>query len=644
MPPSHAHSPPLYRLHRFWIGLILVLGVIFYANSFRGALVFDDDMMIVGASRMANAPLAAWVRPGPRTVGAATFGLNYLAGGVNTFGYHLVNLVIHLSAATLLYWLLWRTFQSPRLAARYGPAAIPLAGVIALIWTLHPLQTQSVTYIVQRYESLMGLFFLLTLACFIRGVDSGQRSWLIASLGCCMLGMGTKEVMVAAPIMVLWYDRVFLAESWRELWRKRRGYYACYLLVIGALIGFIAAQWSWISKRGSLFHDHMSPLVYAMNQGPVILHYIRLAFWPQGQNIDYGWAASDNLYSLYAADLVMLVLLILVIWSIWKAPALGFLGGWFFVILAPSSSFAPIIDLAFEHRMYLPLLSLAVLAVVGGYELIVRFAPPLQQTKIAGAAAAVILLSLGVTTALRNEVYDSPMSLWSDVVRKSPDNWRGYTNVGKQYVLQQNQPQAYAFFFKAYQLKPLDHRVLSNYASILETYQPNPTLSELCYQRAIADNPDFVDARFNYGMFLFESNRLGEAKEQLQIAYRKAPHLPALPVTLAAIALQEEDRAAAQAYLEQELAKNPRNAKAHQLLGNCLEQRDDHRAVVHYLTAIHLNPRYVEAHNNLADVFVRLGRYDLAQTHLQAALTLEPQNKTVQRNLAAVKQALATPP
>lgn len=643
MAPSHVNSPPLYRSHAFWVGLILVLGSLFFANSFRGAFVFDDEMMLSGAHSLSTAPLKAWLIPSPRAVGSATFGLNYLAGGTNSAGYHLVNLAIHLSAGTVLYWLIWRTFQSPRLVERYGQAAIPLAGVIALIWTLHPLQTQSVTYVVQRYESLMGLFFLLTIACLVRGVDSGKRIWLVASLGCCLLGMQTKEVMAAAPIMALWYDRVFLAASWRELWRKRWGYYAAYLLALASLVLFIAMHWDWIGKRGTLFHDQLSPLAYAMNQGAVILHYVRLAYWPQGQNIDYGWQPADNYLLLGAADLVIVALLCLTIWAIWKAPAFGFLGGWFFVILAPSSSFAPIIDLAFEHRMYLPLLTLAALTVIGGYELLRRHVAPVRRPAVAGVISALAIVSLGVTTTLRNEVYDTPLSLWNDVLRKSPDHWRSYVNIGRHYAERQQPDKAAPYFAKAYELNPDDHRVLNNYASLQETYFQNYELAEACYLQAIVDNPDYPVSRFNYGAFLNERGRYAEAQKQLKLAYAQSGDFPQIRLMLASLEIHFGDRAAAQKYLEAELALRPHEPIAHNLLGVCLSEQDDKRAAIHFLTAIQLNPKYVEAHNNVADIFVRLGRYDLAQQHLQAALAVQPDNQTVKRNLATVRQALTTP-
>ena len=138
--------------------------------------------------------------------------------GLDPWSYHPANLAIHASAALVLFGIVRRTLQGPRLRDRFGTQANGLAAAVAVCWAVHPLQTESVTYIIQRMESLMGLFLLLTLYCVIRGHHSPRRSgWYAGAVTCCALGMGTKEGMVIAPIIVLLYDRIFLADSWADL-------------------------------------------------------------------------------------------------------------------------------------------------------------------------------------------------------------------------------------------------------------------------------------------------------------------------------------------------------------------------------------------------------------------------------------------
>ena len=190
---------------------------------------------------------------GGRPVVSLTLAINYALGGMNVWGYHAVNLAIHILAAWTLFGVMRRTLLLPALQERFGSAATPLALAAALLWTIHPLQTESVTYVIQRTESLVGLFYLLTLYCVIRGADvrpaSDRPGTRAPSAASCLLGMATKEVMVTAPLIVLLYDRTFLAGSFREAWRRRCGLY----LALAATWGVVAAA---VDLNGLLRRHH----------------------------------------------------------------------------------------------------------------------------------------------------------------------------------------------------------------------------------------------------------------------------------------------------------------------------------------------------------------------------------------------------
>ena len=152
--------------------------------------------------------------------------INYALGGMATWGYHALNLAIHILAGLTLFGVVRRTLLQPSLLTRFGQAALSLALAVAVIWTIHPLQTEAVTYIAQRAESLMGLFYLLTVYCFIRGTESETPGiWYKLSVAACLLGMASKEVMISAPLMVLLYDRTFVGGSFRQAWERRRPLY-----------------------------------------------------------------------------------------------------------------------------------------------------------------------------------------------------------------------------------------------------------------------------------------------------------------------------------------------------------------------------------------------------------------------------------
>ena len=214
-------------------GLIVLATVLAYRNSFSGPFIFDDLAISQNPTIRELWPIWKPLCPpnhGEPVTGRPllnlSFAVNYAVSGLNVRGYHVANLAIHVLAALLLFGILRRTFLLRSLGNSQIPTPIYFALAIALLWAVHPLQTESVTYIVQRAESLVGLFYLLTLYCFIRGATWGRgRYWYAAAVLACLLGMASKEVMVSAPLIVLLYDRAFLAGSLREAWRRRYGFY-----------------------------------------------------------------------------------------------------------------------------------------------------------------------------------------------------------------------------------------------------------------------------------------------------------------------------------------------------------------------------------------------------------------------------------
>jgi hypothetical protein len=212
-----------------------------YHNSFHNPFIFDDHGNIV-ENVLVRQPLTNWrqLLASDRWLATLTLAGNYALGGLDVRGYHAVNLAIHLLAGLVLYDLVRRTLLLPGLAPRFGRGAPELALAVALLWLVHPLQTESVTYIIQRSESLMGLFYLLTLYCLLRGTTARRGlPWYVGAVLCCGLGMGSKQVMVTAPLLALLYDRAFLALSWGTLCRRRWGLYLALAATEGLLAGSV---------------------------------------------------------------------------------------------------------------------------------------------------------------------------------------------------------------------------------------------------------------------------------------------------------------------------------------------------------------------------------------------------------------------
>ena len=365
-----------------------------------------------------------------RPVVAATFALNYGFSGLQPHDYHCTNLAIHVLSGLALFGLARRTLLA---IPRYAPRATVLALLVALFWTVHPLQTQAVSYIVQRFESLMGLLFFTTVYAAARGMASSRpRWWFVGSAAACWLALGCKEVAIVLPIVTLLYDRAFFGGSFREAWRGRRGLYLA-MFASWLVFGPFYRAYSGSEGRWAGFAISTRWYEYAWTQPAVILRYLRLCFWPADQCLDYGWPIARTAAEIVPAALCLGVLVVATIWATWRAPRCGFLGDWFFLILMPTSSVMPIDDLAYEHRMYLPSAAVAAGFVVAMYEVGRRLAPSPQVKWGRGillAVPALLIALLGTVAFQRNRVFATERAIWEDTVRKRPENVVGHTNLG----------------------------------------------------------------------------------------------------------------------------------------------------------------------------------------------------------------------
>ncbi|NQU41438.1 MAG: tetratricopeptide repeat protein [Lentisphaerae bacterium] len=425
----------MVRCSRFvpYIPLLIVLGgVLSYLNTFGNPFIFDDLPAIVGNRNIGQ----LWpVIPGARWIVNLSFRLNYALAGFSVAEYHAVNLLIHIWAALLLFGIVRRTLALPGLRTLWGDAAPCLAGVSALLFVVHPLQTGSVSYLCQRYESMMGLFFLGTLYAFIRAVTAGstrsQWGWATGTIALCLLGMGTKEVMLTAPFVLLLYDWIFLGKGAVPTPSPHRPSLLRWFIHVGcfaSLLVLLVFELQMVRELSAGGHDMVSvvsPWLYLATQTEVILHYLRLAVWPTGQCLDYAWPIVAGWGEIWPAALAVIGLGLLTLWGTWKRMPWAFLGGWFFLILAPSSSLLPAPDAAFEHRMYLPLAAVLVGYVIGAYRLLrshVMRSPRMGAILVVAAMGLAVVLGWG--THLRNRCYATSEAMWRDVMAKQPGNYR----------------------------------------------------------------------------------------------------------------------------------------------------------------------------------------------------------------------------
>jgi protein O-mannosyl-transferase len=449
--------------------LIVLATLAAYSDSFHGPFIFDDDNFVTQRSAQKLWPI--WPALfGARPVVQLTFALNYRLGGLDPTGYHIFNVAVHLLAALALFGVVRRTLRLPRLGDRFSEdAATAVAFCAALLWALHPLQTEAVTYIIQRMESLMALFYLVTLYCLIRAADSRRPiAWHVAAVAACALGMGSKEVMVSAPLVVLLYDRTFIAGSFREALRRRWGLYlglaATWLILARSALEVLGPG----APSAGFNLPGVTPLQYAQSEFGVILHYLRLAFWPAGLCLDYDWPIAKSAADIVPGAIVVGALLAATVWALVRRPTWGFAGACFFLVLAVTSSILPIKDLAFEHRMYLPLAAVSTALVVAAYWAGRRLAPRFAGTERARRFLTLVLATalisssaaaLGAVTWLRNKDYRTAISIWRDTAFKRSENPGAWNNLSHVYVVARQFEPALRCADKA-----IIHSVISNCA------------------------------------------------------------------------------------------------------------------------------------------------------------------------------------
>jgi Flp pilus assembly protein TadD len=371
----------------------------------------------------------------------------------------------------------------------------------------------------------------------------------------------------------------------------------------------------------------LTPIEYARSQPAVILHYLRLAVWPDRLCFDYAWQVSHDTIEIVLTSALLLALLLATLWAWRRSPPLGFLGAWFFLILAPTSSIMPIQDLAVEHRMYLPLASVVVLGILGGYCLCgIRVGnhslSTLLTTPVRGTLLALVVLELGLLTYARNADYQSTLGMWADVVFQRPHNARGHNNLGKALLEEGNINEAIRAFRQAIHIAPNYDTSYANLGlALLKHGDRQAAIVE--YEKSLLINPRNQRAHNDLGALLMEHGHLKQAAEHLRTAMSLSPNDPLPPLNL---------------------------GMTLQLQGEWQEAADAYRRV------IALKPEEVDAHCGLAFVLYRLGKteeghreYELSlrlapswpQTHLQTAWELAT-NPDPRRRIGTVAVQFAT--
>jgi protein O-mannosyl-transferase len=618
-------------------GLIVAAGALVFGNSLWGPFIYDDAFAIVRNPRiqqlwplwdalhpLTNTPLAG------RPMVSLSFAVNYALGGLDVRGYHAFNIAVHIFGALALFGIVRRTLLREPLRQRFGQSSAGIAAASALIWMTHPLQTEAVNYLTQRTESVMGLFYLLTIYAAIRAHEPGSRlKWAAVSIAACGAGMASKESMVSAPLMVALYDWAFrtgpVGPVLRERWRLYAG-----LAVTWVLLAVLI--WSGPRSGTVGFSTAVGPLTYAMNQCVMIVRYVRLAVWPSPLVLDYGYPQPLTAGAVAPYAVVVAILLVATIVALRFRPAAGFLGAWFFVILAPTSSIVPIAsEVGAERRMYLPLAGLVVLLVTLGYVLIDRVVKEAGEDRaVAGfrsrtraVLVSVLVVALGWTSASRNAEYRSPERIWRSVLAVRP-SWRVQNNLGMELSRQGRYAEAIDHYREALRDQPDSLEIHYNLAHDLEFRGAIPeAITE--YRAFLRLEPDEALVHNILGTLLARQGSTDEAIAHYREALRLRPDFADPHGNLGDALLAQRKFEEAADEFTKFLQVRPDEAGVHNNVGLALAQleRPD-EAIAHYRRAVELRPDFAEAQFNLGLALTVTGRRLEGREHLRAAARLNP--------------------
>lgn len=662
-----------------WIAGIALIGAVTlaYWNSLSAPFIFDDAGAVENNSTIRQ--LWSWQVLSPPPDGSTTtgrpllnvsFAINYAGGQLQVEGYHAVNLALHAFAALALFGLIRRTLESrgfgerERGEHRSHEHLTLVAFSIALLWALHPLQTESVTGIAQRSEVLCGLFYLLTLYAFVRGTHpNSSRGWLGFSMVACLLGMACKEVMVTAPVIVLLYDRTFVAGSFVKAWRARWRYHLA-LASTWLLLAWLVLQGA--GKRGAAAGAGLgiSAWDYLLTQCDALITYLKLSFWPHPLVLDYGTGVR-SIGEVWWQGLIVLSLLGLTVWALARKPVLGFLGAWFFFILAPSSSVIPLVTQTIaEHRMYLPLVAIVAAVVV-------------VMTRRLGFAAmacwGVIAVLFGGLTIARNRDYADPVTLWADSAKKCPSNPRAHNNLGLELSRREKFNAAYEHFARAVAVDPLYVSAHYNWgAALLEEGRADAAVEKLAtavhlaptyadahlalgnalmqqgkaeeavhHFNAALDIQPAADVHYNLGVALMDLHRDTEAAGHFRAALELRVDLPDAHYQLGRIAENERKFTEAVEHHSEAIRQVAQHVAAHRRLGMLLARTGDFVAAArHFDALIQIDPNDADALVNLGNTFLARGDAAAAITRYERALRLRPDDSRSRANLQLAREAL----
>ena len=663
----------------FYVVIMGVLGVVIYSNTLQIPFIFDDFPSIKNNTEIRlthlnfNEIKRALSSGRSRPIARLSFALNYYFHHYSVAGFRVVNILIHVFTSILIFFLFHYTLllghnvkQNQRENEVRRPFISPqlTAFIAAMIWMFNPLHTQSVTYIVQRMNSMSSMFCVLSLLLYIKGrfalnhykgqsggikfynvppketVQREKRSacWSNITLFSCaamswLLGLGCKETAAIMPVVVLLYEWYFFQNLSRNFLKRKLKPLTFLILLVGCL-AFLLIGPDPIERFKSIkdfANNEFTYLERVLTQPRVICYYLSLLFYPHPSrlNFDYDFPLSHSLtgpWTTSVSILTILGFLCLAIGTAKRNRLLSFCILWYFLTLTIESSVIPL-AIIFEHRTYLPSVFISLLAVTT----IVRFYKPFAF----GILCYTTIIS-GLWTYERNNVWKSELTLWQDTATKSPFKARPHNNLGLAYYRRNLNEAAIVCFNKALDLKPEFFEAHNNLGLALAKIEKTPEAIRH-FKLALHYNHKFADAHSNLGMMFEKKNRKNDAEAHYRAALLLKPDVAETHFNLANLLSSTGDISGATKHYQEALRINPNYAHAYNNMALSSEKQNQiDNAVIYYRNALRIDPNFTEAIQNFGALLINQGKFLEALTHFENALEMKPDFAEGHNSIAAL--------
>ena len=587
--------------------LLIIIGITIYSNSLGVPFLFDDNDNILGSPHIRITEFsvenilgaARYGHLANRPIANISFAVNHLLGGKRVFGYHLVNILIHVFCAVVLYHFIRLTgaiYPSPMTDSRMVPF------FAASLWLVHPIQTQTVTYIVQRMNSLAALFFILTMYLYAKGrwtMIAGMKQQGTAAVAkkkivrpysvpalvyFCgafvsgMMALGSKEISATLPFFIFVYEWFFFQDL-RVSWLRHHGVKVVFVLMILLLITVFYLGGEPLTKIVTMYgRRDFTMMQRVLTESRVVVFYISLLLFPHPArlNLEHDFSLSHSLTDPMTTVVSLIFILACCIFAVViakKERVVAFCILWFFGNLAIESSVIGL-EIIFEHRLYLPSMMACLMMVA----LCFRY---IKDRRVPVVLFSVVVVVCSIWTYNRNKIWKDEITLLTDCVKKSPGKFRPRYNLGI---------------------------ALAEQGRRLEAIEQ--------YRIALKIDPGYASLHTNLGLELFAQGERQLAVEHYREALRIRPDFVLAHVGLASAFLTEGKLDRARAYCERALQMQPSSAPAHNCLGNIYyHQGMVSKAIGCYSKAIQYDEAYAEAANNLGVALIQTGECNRLYRH-----------------------------